>query len=92
MAQLPLIADPALTRWKSILDPIIGNQLLQGNYIQSISLNAGNNAIEHKLQRQPIGWIICDKTLSADLNRLSWDKNYITLLASSPTTINLWVF
>lgn len=92
MAQLPQIKDKDLTIWKSLLDPILANQLLQGNYLQGVSLSAGNTAVEHKLQRQPIGWIVCDKLLAADVNRVSWDKNFLTLLASSPTTINLWVF
>jgi hypothetical protein len=92
MAQLPQSPDPILTRWKSSLDPVLANQLLQGNLLTSVLLAIGSNQVAHKLQRQPVGWIITDQTGSSVIYRLSWDNNFIVLNASQPVTINLWCF
>lgn len=92
MAQLPQVPDATLTKWKSQLDPILANRLLQGNFLQNLDIKAGPNQVSHLLQRQPMGWIICDQTADSTFYRTSWDVNFINLVSSNATTASFWVF
>lgn len=83
--------DMNFTAMKSELDPIIANKITQGNLIES-TLRAGQNQVNHLLQRQPLGWLVTDQNTTSDIYRVSWDKNFIVLNASAPVTIGLWVF
>lgn len=82
------------TKWKSILDPVISNPLINGILLQNIKLSAGVNAIPHKLGRQQQGYIIVyhnsalgELTASQPLNSTN-----LYLQGSSTSLISLWVF
>lgn len=83
----------AQTQWANQLDPIIKNQLLQGNLIQDVQLKIGDNVINHKLGRKQIGFIITDINAgsviyrSAALNALT-----LTLNSSAVCTVSIWCF
>lgn len=74
--------------------------LLDGVYLQNVQLPIRTDTvIEHKLGRQPIGWIVCDKNYSYWVRRIAWDDKTITLYSSntlmvggSTMTVSLWVF
>ena len=78
------------------LNPVLGNQILQGQLLQSVSLATGLNTINHKLGRDLVGWFIT--RLRA--NSIVWDSqdtnqsSNLTLIlnASAPVVIDLWVF
>lgn len=101
MAQLPIvqIVNPVQdvmlleTKWKSQLDPILANQLLDGLLIVNQVLVTGTNVINHKLGRLQVGWNIVDQNASAAIYRTKPFNNLtLTLTSSAPATINLWVF
>lgn len=98
MAQLPLPGNTAdvlikLPIWKSYLDQILANQLLQGILIKNQSLQTGSNIINHLLGRLQVGWIITDQNASAAIYRSQpFNASTLTLTSSAPATVNIWVF
>lgn len=67
--------------------------LIIGNLVTGIVLVSGTEkVIQHKLQRQPLGWIVTDNTASAILYRSSWDPSHLVLIPSADTTASVWVF
>lgn len=79
--------------WASALNPVLANQLLQGNLIQNVTLVSGNNQINHNLNRLQIGWFIIDQNASATFYR-SKPFNYQNLIlnSSGAVTVSLWCF
>lgn len=98
MAQLPLpgnIADVLikLPIWKSYLDPVLANLLVQGNLVTGQLMVTGSNIINHGLGRQQLGWIITDSNASAAIYRSQpFNSKTLTLTSSAPTTISVWCF
>lgn len=99
MAQLPLITNSAdlptlAPRWKSQLDPVLANKLVQGQTLANIALVASTPlAIYHSLGQIMTGWIITDN----DANSVIWrtqplNAKTLTLESSANTVISLWVF
>ena len=43
------------TQWASQIDPVLTNELVQGQLLQNITLTAGANVINHKLGRKLAG-------------------------------------
>jgi len=91
--------DPDLERAQSsikkFVQPIEDCILLDGRHIEAVELLANDNKIEHKLNRQPRGWILCDvyDAVAAPLvYRTAWDDKTITLWASLKCYVSLWVF
>lgn len=66
--------------------PFLGGVLIEG-----ISLTSGSNQVAHTLQRLPRIWVLCDRNSSATIYRTASDSNFLTLQASAPCTISLWV-
>ena len=95
MAQLPLPNPPnqILTRWKSIIDPILGLPLNSSNFVQNMTLEIGSNSINHGLGRKPQGWIISDCNAVATVYRSApFNALTLTLTSSAVVTISLVVF
>lgn len=69
----------------------IPDWVADGVMITDVAIN-GVNAISHGLQRQPLGWIITDKTSNANIWRVSWSATTLTLQSSANTTVNIWVY
>lgn len=74
--------------------PLLANPTLDGTLLTNIQLVAGENKVEHKLQRAALGWIVVSKNATCDIWEPSKDlsKAFITLQSSAPVTISLWVF
>jgi hypothetical protein len=82
-----------LTRWASILNPVLGLPTNQPNFLEGVKLVMGNNVINHKLNRKLQGWIITDITASASIYRSAPINDLtLTLNSSALTTVNLMVF
>lgn len=98
MAQLPLPGNTAdvlvkLPLWKSLLDPVLANQLVNGNLIANISLVTGSNVINHLLSRMQVGWILTDQQAAASIYRSkAFNASTLTLMASAPAVVSIWCF
>lgn len=86
--------DLAQTKWPSVINPVLALPILNGNEIDGIDLVANKpQAINHLLQRMPLGWFLLDNTANSVIWRSAdFTVNFITLTSSVDTTINLWVF
>lgn len=81
------------TKWKSALDPITANPLIDGILLQNVLLTNGANTINHKLQRNPKGWILVDTTAAISLWRtLPFNNLSLNLFCNGDATVSLWVF
>ena len=75
---------------------LANNRLINGIILKNIKLVSGLNEIEHKLNRQLIGW----KIIRIRTNAQVWDEQdankrsakTLLLQASAPVTIDLYVF
>lgn len=81
------------TAWKSQLDPVLANPLVNGHMITNVNLFSGDNVINHLLSRMMQGWFIVDQNAgvtiyrSAPLNSLT-----ITLNSSGTVVVSIWCF
>jgi hypothetical protein len=96
---LPIFQDPnknlmlMQTKWKSEIDPTLAIPLLGGLQLKSQVLAAGVNVITHKLGRMMQGWIVTDQNAAVVPYRSApLSATTLTLTASGPVTINLWVY
>jgi hypothetical protein len=83
-----------LTRWKSILDPVIADPLLSGLMVSGINLIASTpQVVNHSLSRNPLGWFLTDNTANSVVWRTQpFNNKTITLEASATTQVSIWVF
>lgn len=80
--------------WAATLNPVVSNPILQGNMLKNIVLTANiPKAINHLLQRMPLGWMMIDINADAVIWRTQpLNENTITLEANADATISIWVF
>ncbi len=81
-----------------LTNEIIGKQILDGILLTKVSLTTGvTNPVDHKLGRQPLGWLVLRKRATADI----WDtqdtntnnKNgTLFLRCSADVVVDLWIF
>ena len=68
--------------------------ILDGVYLENVTVNTTETTIEHKLGRNFRDYIICKNNTFCEIKQL--DKNdiskFITLQATAATTVSLWVF
>lgn len=80
-------------RWISILNTICGKLLLDGVYLEGVSLNSGVTTVNHKLGRKPQGYILCDQDAAASIYRSQpFNDLTLTLTSSAAVTVAIWVF
>lgn len=67
---------------------------LDGEMLEFAIAAAGTSAVSHKLQRQPVGWLVVDRDANAELVRTAWDDTSITLAEQNTVAANVkvWVF
>lgn len=99
MAALPLfkIGNPSLdqwqTQWKSILDPVIAEDLINGHAISGVALINGTTTVNHLLGRKMLGWFITDIDAGTTVYRSqALNATTLTLTAGANCTCNLWVY
>jgi hypothetical protein len=63
-----------------------------GIFLTSVQLKTGDNIVQQNLNRVPVGFIITDTTAASSIYRSDWTTSNITLNASAPTTISLFLF
>lgn len=74
------------------LKSILRSQILDGVLVTGLAVTTTATKFEHMLNRQPLGWIIVDKTGSASIYRTAWDRRTISLIGSGSDTISIWIF
>lgn len=88
--------DPNLDRMQSFIKSYLQQfddlSFLNGVFVNNVTVTTSSTSIDHKLGRQPIGWIITDKNALADVYRVSWNDRVIILDSSATVTLNMWVF
>lgn len=93
--QLPTKLQPDMqtTKWKSIIDPLLRNQLNNVSILNNIELVIGNNKIAHKLGKKPQGWMILDINAASTIYRYQESTDlFLYLNSSAVATISLGVF
>lgn len=83
-----------ITRWASILNPLISIPILSGIQIDDIVMTANTPiTINHKLGRLPQGWFVVDNSASAAIWRTQvFNTSTISLEATANTTISIWIY
>lgn len=74
-----------------VLDPLVRIAILDGVQI-SATLSTGSNRISQPLQATPRGWIIVDRNGVATVYRTAWDSKTISLTASAPVNLQIWIY
>lgn len=85
--------DLLLTKWSSILNPLIANNLNNVSILENVSLIVGETKIPHLLGRMQRGWFITDINASATVYRSKvLNSSFLYLTSSAIAVVNLGVF
>jgi len=74
------------------ISEIIRIPLLDGRLVTQTFPASVSTTIEHKLQRDPLGWIVVGKNAAADMWEISKDSRFIALQTDQDVTITFWIF
>jgi len=66
--------------------------LVYGRLISSVVIGTSSSKVEHLLNQLPDGWIIVKKNGFSDILEEQSDNRFLTLRATSPVTVSIWVF
>lgn len=84
------------TKWKALLDYILGNQLIDGHVLSGVKLNVGSNNINHLLGRNLLGYFIVGIDGLAEIydSQASNQQKNLTLIlvSNAAVTANIYVF
>lgn len=87
------LANP---KWASALNPVLANQLMGGNLLQSITVASGANTINHSLGRKLQGYVVVMNNAAVTFYDSQATNQYpdltLVLNASGAATISLYVF
>lgn len=93
--QLPLKIpyDLMLTKWASIINPLLSAPLNQVSILKGISLIIGETKIPHLLGDMQRGWWVIDINGVATIYRSKpLESSFLYLTSSAVVTVNLGVF
>ena len=81
-------------RLQEFFTPIIQCPIIDGTLLTGVQLSGAQTAVEHKLNREFLGYIITKQSANAVIWQSSLDlpKRFINLTASAPVTVDIWVF
>jgi len=82
--------------WAQSINPVLSNELVQGQLLTNVALKDGQTVVNHGLGRKLLGWFICGQNAQAQV----WDSQasnqmpQLTLVLNSnaAVTVALWVF
>ncbi len=66
--------------------------LIDGVLLKDVYIPGSNTQIAHKLFRVPTGYIVTKNSSFGVMKLISMDKDYITLIASTASTVDIWIF
>ena len=93
--QLPLLQNLSalVTRWKSILDPVLANPLNDVSILSDVSLKTGVNTINHLLGQKQQGWFLVDIQGVATIYRsAAFNDKTLVLTSSANVTVSIGVY
>ena len=83
------------------VNPIIDSRIVDGVYIKEVNLSTADTFVEHKLGREPLGFIVVRKFAAGDVFESLTDssgdnydrKKFINIKAStSLSNVYFWIF
>lgn len=84
------------TKWKSILDPLLGNLSSQSSLLPNVALNNGTTVVNHMLGRKLIGWSIVGingaATIYDQQASNQTPQSTLVLISNAAVTVSLEVF
>lgn len=83
------------TRWKALLDPLLGDPTNNSSILTNVNLINGTNVINHKLGRVQQGWYITDQQGVASIyrpNTAPFNNLTLTLVSSAAVVVSIGVF
>lgn len=84
------------TRWASILNPVLSNELLNGQVLSNVELISGVNVINHKLGRPLQGWLLVRQraagTVYDNQDSATFPTLNLVLVSSAPMSVDIYVF
>lgn len=96
MLPLQLPWPTAQTRWKSQIDPVLSNPLLQGRLLSNVSLVVGPNVINHGLGRDIQGYFFVSNSavINTSDNFLTNQTPSLTFTITSDAkaVVSIWAF
>lgn len=93
--QLPILQDQSrmITRWKSLLDPVLKNPINSVSILPNVPLKTGVNVINHLLQQLQQGWFLVDIQGPAQIYRSApFNATTLTLTSDADVTVSIGVY
>lgn len=82
-----------LTKWSSILNPLLANPINQVSILKNVVLAIGNNTVPHLLGQMQRGWFITDINAASSIYRYSpLNEQFLYLNSSAAVTVSIGVF
>ncbi len=67
--------------------------ILDGVLLTDVIVPTTGIVASHTLDRQPLGWIVVDRTNANPVHRTAWNSKTLTLVATTGSvTVALWIF
>ncbi len=81
-------------RLQEVLAPVLTSAIIDGTLLKNVELTSAVTQVAHGLGREPLGWIIVNKTANQDVWQPSNDlpRRFLNLQASGTVTVSIWVF
>ena len=84
---------------EQVLTPLTNSRIVDGVYIKEIDVSV-DNLVEHKLGREPLGWIVVRKFADANIwesltaGGVSYDRKKFINFQTDATTLDVyfWIF
>lgn len=89
------LLEKLVTVTERAFEPLLRTPILDGVLLENVALATGVNRIPHKLGRKHRGWWITDAVAAVTIYRSSGaalPDQFLTLVASGPATVSVWVF
>lgn len=83
-----------LNGWRTTINSI-GFPALSRGTIVSATVGVAPTSISHGLRATPRGWIVLRSIVAstaAAVSEISSDESTLTLVATGPTTVTLWIY
>ena len=88
---------------EQVLNPVIDSRIVDGVYIKEVDLSTADTFVEHKLGREPLGFIVVRKFAAGDVFESLTDssgdnydrKKFINFQVSGTTSMSnvyFWIF
>lgn len=75
------------------IQQLSSTQFLVGNTLEGTLTSAiAGISFDHKLGKQPLGWLLLDQDDSASIWRISWDDKTITFGSTATVGVKIWIF